>query len=129
MEDKNALSFKPKTNWHDLKKWAKGIHTRRVINHWYIRSNEEIEIDKNGTPILTYPTQEHGVWIYESVPIRYSANIEKHWLKRYRYHNDDPWGYFMTVRYYPAGKSSRRGMKEKAQWWNQVDEYLDENAA
>lgn len=117
------LIYSPKQNWHSHKKWSKGIHTRRVINHWWFRSSETIEIDADGTPILTYPTKENGEWVYESIAIRSAANIEKQWLRKYRYHNDDPSGYWSNG--FVIGKSSRRGMKEKARWWQEASEYFE----
>jgi hypothetical protein len=126
MDTETDLIYSPKQNWHDRKKWNDGIHTRRSIVKW-IRQDEEFTLDKNGTPYLTYPcvSRESGEpqWVYDTVPIRSAANIEKRWLRGYRYRNDDPSGYWCGP--VMAGKSSRRGMKEKAKWWQEAFEYFE----
>ena len=126
MNIEEDLIYSPKKNWHDKKKWNDGIHTRRSVVKW-IRTDEELTLDKNGTPYLTYPCviREDGElrWIYNTVPIRSAANIEKRWFRKLRYRNGvASIGSSILKR---VGKSSRRGMKERAALWNEVSEYLN----
>lgn len=127
MNIEEDLIYSPKKNWHDKKKWNEGIHTRRSVVRW-VSNDEDLTYTETGTPLLTYPCirYENGErqWIYDTVPIRSAANIEKHWFKKLRYRNGGTRITSSTL--IPFGKSSRNGMKEKAQWWEEVGKYLNE---
>lgn len=126
MDSEFDLIYSPKRNWHYRKQWGKGIHPRRVTNHWSLLRTEQIMVNDKGIPELTYAywKPEEQSYDYETIAIRSGANIEKRWLRGYRYRNDDPSGYWCGP--VIAGKSSRRGMKEKARWWQEAYSYLQE---
>lgn len=126
----DELLYTPKKNWHVRKKWNDGKRARNAIKSWYISNNEEIELSPNGIPILIWPYKENtGEYTYKFTSVYFYNNIEKKWFHKYRHRNGQTdglniYGYWHNNTFI-TGKSSREGMREKARWWQQAEEYLE----
>ena len=122
IEDQEYLSFNPKENWHDRKKWNDFKKPRSKVKSWYIRSEEELTYSENGAPVLTYPSKIDDEWIYSSFTYYRVDDIERKWFRKLRYHNGAGGRGWYTNANFVTGKSSRMGMKEKARWWKLAQE-------
>lgn len=129
IEDQEYLSFNPKRNWHDRKKWNEFKRPRNVVKRWYIRPQEELTYNKNGAPVLTYPCidpENNNQWTYSSFTVYRGDDIERKWFRKHRHHNDKGGRGWYTLANFVTGKSSRMGMKEKAKWWEWAQEAYDD---
>lgn len=124
-QENDDLIYSPKRNWHVRKKWNESKRARHAVKGWYIRNNENIVYTDNGIPVLlgNFYDFKTKAYVEQDIYIYFYNDIERKWLRKYRHRNDKGGRGYWTTNTFVTGKSSREGMREKARWWQEANEY------
>ena len=130
-EKEDGVDFILKVNHHIHEKW---MDFRRNRNKWRFglwgRFHMNIAWTPNGVPYWNYPPEINtttGEMEYDKQELIVQQINKPSFGKRYRANNGSTeWGYTNDAWAKPnvEGKSSRKSMKAKAQWWLEANEYL-----